>query len=246
MRTFLSIFLSFFLASSLAANAAEAVAPTPTTSKPTCALDQHPALVLKCLIENHPDEETKSRIIPLIDSQKVYLDFDERNIPPGAIAAFGIHEIPEQGRIWVLHVRPSLLISPKVAQSYKQLVIEHEAEHIFQILDEDVPLETFLEPANRDQKSLIAAITVENVRNKFTAELGAYQKECNTAIKMDWENEVVVAVGIEKISLCVEYKREGIISLRKNVAKMLISSLPDFPELREQKALVEKLGKEEK
>src|SRR3990170_3254598 len=90
------------------------------------------SLYLKNVIESHPKKEIRQDLHAMIDKGTVFLNF-ESDIAAGGLATVFVIDINDQPKI-VLHIDSNILMDPHISNSYRQLVLFHEFQHIKQIL----------------------------------------------------------------------------------------------------------------
>ena len=171
------------------------------------------SLYLKKIIETHPKKEIRQDLHAMIDTGTVFLNF-ESDIAAGGLATVFVIDINDQPKI-VLNIDSNILMDPHISNSYRQLVLFHEFQHIKQILQKKYPIDSF-----RIKEGKNPIVSPSEIANLYHAELEAYTAECSFA------KEIKVTGQIE---ICSVYSKKGITGLKSYLKKFLQETYKSSP-----------------
>jgi hypothetical protein len=168
------------------------------------------SLVLKDLVQNHPHREIREDLNQMIESGRVFLNFQEEIAGHNNIASVTWIKTPTHGTVLTFVFSPSGLTGNEHTREFKQLVIYHEYQHILQQLSRKYPSALVANNSRLDPNHL---------RLFFEAESEAYEKESQLAIQLGWENH---------FEFCKTYKQHGLTAMRQQLAANLAANSPQM------------------
>lgn len=176
------------------------------------------SLVMKRLIETHPDHEVRTELFRRIDLQegpdRIFLNFQGEVAGSVEAVATALTVRTPDGDLLTLSVNPALLLDPNESTEMKQLVIFHEWIHLKQQSSSDqVRYPRWLGYGYRT-----GTLTNEMVRIFYEAEMEAYLAECVLATRLGWS---------ERMEICVPYARGGEPALRVYIANRF-AAIPQY------------------
>lgn len=169
-------------------------------------------LVLKDLIQNHPHREIREDLYRLIDTQKVFVSFQDIGAKMQSVASVMYINTPTHGTALTLIIGRVEVLSSKITRRHKELVLYHEWIHLKQQLEQREPKWLAL------KRLLNASFTEEEISVFYKAEMEAYLAECKLAVSLNSQHE---------LDFCDIYAKYGERALRENIA-MRYGSMPHF------------------